>query len=236
MTIALSVKIIRKLSPNIVFLGLWLVMSSQNTALADSFSDIDWRLKKDKKDIQIYVGKVADSKHRAVFSTVKIKTKMSSVVALMLDLPNCRKWATTCKLARREKTFSGSEKIIYSQTDLPFPIRDRDSYSKVTWIEDETTGEISMVSKAQKVSGQYPKTKGYIRVEQADIKWKFVPTDDGYIVVESYAHVDPNGALPVWLSNRFLSDEPHKTLRRMRKLLQSGAYDQALFTSDVINR
>lgn len=75
--------------------------------------------------------------------------------------------------------------------------------------------------------GEVPKVQGVIRVEDAVTQWHFVPLENGRVRVESYAHIDPNGATPAWLTNILIVDSPFKTMRRMRDILAQGKYQDA---------
>jgi len=192
----------------------------------DLFDSVEWQLKRDRKDIQIYTGKVEGSSDRAVFSKMELEAERDSVVALLLDLDNCKRWARMCRDARIERRLTKTQAVVYSLSDIPFPVRDRDGYSTVTWSVNELTGVVTMDSDAD-IGASFPKRKGVVRVVKARVRWRVVPTQGGKLIVENYAHVDPNGSIPAWFSNIFIVDEPYKALRRMRSLLRSGAYAKA---------
>ena len=156
---------------------------------------------------------------------MEIETETASLVALVMDLPNCAEWAAMCKEARVEQQISATESDVYTRNDVPFPVRDRDVIARVRWVHDPTSGQVSMYSHA--IKGEYPKTKGVVRVEEAVSQWHFTPISDGRVQVVSFAHVDPNGAVPAWLTNMLMVDSPYKTMKKMRKLLQDGNYRDA---------
>jgi len=185
--------------------------------------DYDWKLKRDRDGIQVYLSSVPGSKFKAIRSVMQFKTETRCLVALVMDLPNCPNWAVMCKEARSA----------YTRNDLPFPVRDRDVYSLVKWSYEPSSGKVSMVSRA--VDGEQPKNKGVIRIEKAVTQWHFTPLSDGDVLVESYAHIDPNGATPAWLTNLLMVDSPYKTMKNMRDILQQGSYKDAqiVFLSTV---
>jgi len=198
----------------------------QSAVAQDFFDHVTWDLRKDKRGIQIYTGKIDGSKHRAVFSTMEINASVQSVVALLLDLPNCRQWVSMCKHAAVTQNISATEKVVYGHNDLPFPVRDRDSYSRVKWFFNPDNGVVSMDSESLE-KGAFPRKKGVIRVDYAHASWRIVPTADGTVIIENYIHVDPNGSIPVWLTNALVVDSPYKALKKMRKVLASGKYEQS---------
>lgn len=202
------------------------MITPSKSIAADFFENIEWSIKRDRRGIQVYTGKVVGSSDRAVFSTMEIAASTESVVALLLDLENCKQWAAMCREARVEQRINETEAIIYSLNDIPFPVRDRDGYSSVVWSVDRATGVVTMDSDA-KIGAAYPKRKGVIRVNDARVRWRIVPSKSGQLIIENYAHIDPNGNIPAWFSNIFIIDEPYKVLRRIRSVLETGSYDQA---------
>lgn len=203
-----------------------LICARQATAEQDFFMQLEWELRKDRRGIQVYTARVDGSKHRAVFSTMEINARPESVVALLLDLPNCRQWATMCRDARIEQSLSETQSIVYGRNDIPFPVRDRDSYSHVSWLADRDTGTIVMHSEALPAD-TYPQRKGVVRVDYARASWRIVPIGEGKLIIENYIHIDPNGQLPSWLTNTLIDNAPYKALRKMRSVLKTGRYDQA---------
>ena len=187
--------------------------------------DYEWKLKRDREGIQVYLSKVPGSKFRAIRAQMEIEAETASLVALVMDLPNCSKWAAMCKEARIHERLSDTESYVYTLNDVPFPVRDRDVIARVKWVYDAESGKVSMLSHATK--DKYPKTKGVIRVEEAVSQWHFTPLPGGMVLVESFAHVDPNGATPAWLTNMLMVDSPYKTMKKMRKLLDEGKYEDA---------
>ncbi len=209
-------------SRSVLLLVLVGLLSISHAMAGSVFDNIEWKLKRDKRDIQVYTGKIAGSTHRAVFSTATLDATPNEVVALLLDLKNCRDWASLCKEARVESQLSATESIVYGMKDLPFPARDRDSYSSVRWHFDDQSGIVSMDSQA--VNGNYEKRKGVVRLDYAHVNWRIVPNDSGGVIVENYAHIDPNGNLPSWLTNMIAVEAPYKALRKMRSVLKTGKY------------
>ncbi len=206
--------------------GCTLLVPSAN-AENDSvnFDQLEWSLKKDKRGIQVYTAKVPGSRHRAVFTTMRIESDLSEVVALLMDFENCGKWAKTCKGLEVLSSDSELEHRVYAVVDLPFPAKDRDSISLIRWEKDRCSGIVSMESNADPLASEELNSK-YIHMTYARVLWRIVPSSKG-LIIENYAHINPNGALPVWLTNLLSTEEPYKTLRRMRARLNEGHYQNA---------
>ena len=144
------------------------------------------------------------------------------LAALVMDLENCPNWAAMCKSAEVIERISPSVCYVRSVNNAPFPVRDRDVVAKVTWFYDRESGKISMHSDA--APEKLPKQKGLVRVKAASSEWHFTPQENGKVLVENYAHVDPNGKVPAWLLNLMIVESPYKTLKKMRELALTGRY------------
>lgn len=218
-----------------VVLPMLLLFSGKGVAeLQWRDADLDWTLKRDRKGIQVFLSKVPRSKFRAVYSTMELEATTSQLAALVMDLDNCPKWASMCKSAKIIERVSDQETYVHSVNKAPFPVRDRDLVARVSWSIDPETGIVSMRSDA--VPDKLDKRKGIVRVQYASSEWYFIPQGDGRVLVENYAHVDPNGKVPAWLTNLLIVESPYKTLLNMRKLVRAGNYQNAhvSFISDQI--
>lgn len=212
------------LSP--LLMGQEFTDASKVSRLSDDSNSLSWVLKKSKRDVQIYTAKVAGSKYVAVLSVMTVKAPANSLAALVMDLKYCPKWAAMCKEAKLHKKISATESIVYSLNDAPFPVRDRDVVAKVEWRVDETTQKISMFSHA--IVSPDNVRKGVVRVNKAVSEWHFTPQKNGKTLVENYAHIDPNGALPAWIINLLIIDSPYKSFKNMRRIVESGKYNNAV--------
>lgn len=185
----------------------------------------DWKEQKNKQGVSISTSSVEGSSFKAVRGEMTIKGSVASLFALVEDTSACADWAAMCKEARLEKRVSVSESYIYVYNDIPFPVSDRDVYTHVVWTRDPATKRVSMTSTA--AQGGSAKTKA-VRIENAVSQWHFTPNADGTIKVENFAHIDPNGPTPAWITNMMLVDAPYKTMLKMREIIESGAYADAV--------
>ena len=186
--------------------------------------DYDWKQKKDKDGIKIYTSTVEGSPFKAVRGEMVVEGRLASLVALVEDLDACPSWADLCKEARIEKRLSDSESFAYIYNDIPFPVKDRDVYTHVVWAVNSESGKVSMTSTA--TEGGTPKTKA-VRIKNAVSQWHFTPVDNGKVMVENFAHIDPNGPTPAWVTNMMLVSSPFKSMNKMREMIEQGAYEDA---------
>lgn len=197
-----------------------------------SFSQVigvsyDWRKTVDKEGIQVFSSKVQNSKFRAVRAQMMIRGEISNLVALFEDTENCSNWASLCKEVSLVKTIANDGYFVYVLNAVTFPVADRDLIMKITWHKDVTTGKLTMNSQAVENYQGVPKKNGVVRINYAITQWHFTPQPNGYVLVESFTHVDPNGAAPAWIVNTMSKNAPFRSMKKIRKIIQSGKYNNA---------
>ena len=189
--------------------------------------DIEWDLKQDKDDIQVYTGDVEGSSFKAVKANMEVDTTLAELVALVRDSEACPDWAELCEKAENLEVLSETELFVYTLNNLPWPVSDRDAVAKVIWSQHPETLAVDMV--ATVTPDKKPTRRSTVRLQYGVTSWTFTPIANGKIAVRSLAHVDPGGATPAWLTNRLLLDAPHVTLLRMRKIINSNKYTGAAY-------
>lgn len=187
--------------------------------------DYNWEEKRDKNGIRIYTSSVQGSPFKAVRGEMQVKGKLSSLVALVEDHSRCPDWAALCKESRVEKRVSPSESYAYVYNDLPWPVSDRDVHTHVVWSRNPDNGKVSMTSTAS--PGGPDKGKA-VRLVNAVSQWHFTPNGDDTVTVENFAHIDPNGPTPAWITNMMLIDSPFDSMSNMRELIEAGEYADAV--------
>lgn len=183
--------------------------------------EYQWQQKKNKEGIAIYTSSVEDSAFKAVRGEMVVKASVKALVALVEDLEACPDWAAFCKEARVEKRVSDNESYAYIYNDIPFPVTDRDVYTHVVWSRNAETKRVTMTSTANE--GGTPKSKA-VRIKKAVSQWHFTPQEDGTTKVENFAHIDPDGPTPAWVTNLMLVDSPYKSMSKMREIVENGGY------------
>ena len=196
-------------------------------AIAAEAPGTEWELKRDKDGIQVFTRAVPGSSHQAVRAEMVIDASLNSVVGLIRDTSSCPEWAELCKEASEHKVVSELELYVYSYNDIPWPVKDRDALTHVLWARNAETGVVTMNAKA--TQGILPETSKAVRIVEAVTNWTLTPRADGKLAVVSYAHINPNGPTPAWVTNLLLVETPFKTLQGMRRVVATGRYDDAHF-------
>lgn len=203
---------------------------------------MNWELRRDKDGVQVYTAAVSGSSFKAVKATTRIDAPVEELVALVRDVDACGEWAAFCAQAAVVSEASETDLLIYTLNDMPWPVSDREALTRVVWnlssegaeALDTAAGQITM--RATVVDGEsldlaerWRPKKGKVRLSYGVTQWTFAPNGQGQINVSSYAHIDPGGAVPAWLTNRLLVDAPFDTIVGMRDLVATGRYKGATF-------
>ena len=184
-----------------------------------SFSADKWTVLKAADGVEISSRPSTGSPINDIRSTAKIKASLDSVVALLRDYSARPQWDSMCGEVKVLKQDATSE-TVYVQTKIPWPVTDRDLVMRVEWTQDATTGVVTM--HAIGTPDAAPPHEGRVRMASFDNVWTFTPMDGGIVAVESIAHADPGGPMPVFMINKLSSDAPLEAMRKIKSIAGNG--------------
>jgi hypothetical protein len=138
------------------------------------------------------------------------------VLAVVSDIGRHTHWVQSCVAADVLERKGWREYVVYSRTDVPWPISDRDAVyrSKVTVNQDKL--EVAIVFKAIKYKGK-PKIDGVVRMENLRGHFKFKGYGESKTWVEYQVDADPGGWLPKWLARLATKKMPLNTIVGLRR-------------------
>ncbi len=179
---------------------------------------LDWQIKKESHDIEVYSSKVPNSNHRAVLSVAIIDSLPQQIVKLLQDTSTCTQWVYQCKSSSLYQSISDKESYIHTSINMPFPVNNRDILAHIQWEENTAKNMITATSMA--TTGILNPLKNYTRIEKATMIWEITQLGNGKTQIRNYGHIDPAGAIPTWLSNQLSIKAPFETLLGLKKLLE----------------
>lgn len=187
----------------------------------------NWKLEldDDKRDIQVYTRDYPGSALKEFRGVMRVKTRLSSLVALIEDHRVAPQWIHQCRALDIIERSSADEILFYMVTAAPWPVQDRDSVvlSKLTQHPETLTVRIDM----QVQNGVFPVSDDMVRITDMAGYWQFSPQKDGWVEVIYQVHANPGGGIPGWLINSLVVDTPFQTLKNMQKKVQEARYQQA---------
>jgi len=192
-----------------------------------SFVSIDdeWVLQKSSPDVLVYSRNLENQEVKQLRAVTKIKTSLSSIIALLNDREACPKWVYKCEKSYIIKKVSDQEYYSYQNVVAPWPVDNRDIVFNVKISQDPATKVVThnAMSKPDYISN----TKGHIRVKTFNSIWTLTPLKDGTVICENQILVDPGGSLPTWLVNMAAVDGPFETTTNLRKVVLEEKYQKA---------
>ncbi len=202
------------------FLLLFLLVFTGTVTL--NAQNSTWKLVKNEDSIQVYSRKPNNSKLRIIKVSTLVRTSLSSLVELIKDAPDNKKWVYLNKKAEILEEKNPFSWIMYSQTDAPWPISDRDVVVRGYLSQDSITKIVSITAVA--LPRYIPKKKDYVRIPFAVSKWYFIPKKGGLVEAEYTLEVDVGGKIPRWLANMAATKGPFQTMRGLRKEIKRKKY------------
>lgn len=185
----------------------------------------NWELRKDRDGIRVYT-RTGDSSQ---FDELRVETtttgKLSSLVALILDIGNYPNWSFNSEKAYVLKKVSQSELYFYSLVHSPWPASDRDLAVHLHLIQDSSTRTLYI--HADEIAGYIPGKKGVVRVPVSAEHWVVTPLTGDRIKISYELRLDPGASAPPWLINLFSTKGPFETFCHLREQLKQPKYCDA---------
>ncbi|GJM11881.1 MAG: hypothetical protein DHS20C12_02840 [Pseudohongiella sp.] len=205
-------------------LSLLLLLGTSSPLFADD--DEAWELQREEDGIQLHTRSVDGSPYDAVRTTTRLEdVRLSSLVALIEDADACKEWADSCAESYVLERISESESLVYTHSDMPFPVQDRDVLAQVKWTQNFMSLRVEMLSFA--TVGKMERVDGRQRLTEAQAKWTFAPQADGSVLVSNEAHINPGSALPGWITNMLLTEAPFETMSSFIEEVRDPKYADA---------
>ncbi|MCH7670931.1 MAG: hypothetical protein IIB72_02060 [Proteobacteria bacterium] len=206
-----------------VLLVLALLLCDSSIVHADG----EWRLRKDEDNIQVYTKNVDGSPFDAVRTvTVMQDVRLSALAALIIDAEACSSWASRCVESYIYQRLSETDAYVYTHSNMPFPIKNRDMLTHAVWRQDATSLTVRVDSEA--TTGILEEIAGRLRLTQLRLGWIFKPLESGAVEISNEAHIDPGSSLPGWITNLLLVSIPYETMRSFVLEVTKPAYRDAV--------
>ncbi|HLY72179.1 MAG TPA: START domain-containing protein [Puia sp.] len=185
----------------------------------------DWRLKKEQSGIKIYMRTNVHSSFNEIKVEMTIQSKLSSLVALLLDVPNHAHWVYNVKTAYVLQKLANNELYFYEVVDSPFPASDRDLVVHLKITQDSITKMMNI--SAINIPDYIPSKKGIVRVPVSNESWEVNPINNNSLRIEYYLEIDPGGSIPAWLLNNFAEKGPYESFRHLQEQVDNPKYKNA---------
>jgi hypothetical protein len=142
------------------------------------------------------------------------------ILAVLLDVPAYREWVPDCAEATILRRLDAWRSIIYTRTDLPWPVQDREAIveQEVVFVRSPILVKVTFRAiDAPDVA----RALDTIRTRDADGSYTIEALDDGRSRVTYMVDADPGGTLPDWLIKTQGTRNPLGTLAGLRSRLEA---------------
>ncbi|PTX60591.1 START domain-containing protein [Kordia periserrulae] len=183
---------------------------------SSAFAQKDWKLKKDKDDIKIYVKSKKNSNLKLFKAEMTVQSSLDTVLNVILDGDSLKDWNYKALDSKLLNKSLDDEYLLWMALDLPWPVRNRDVViaCKLLRITDDIIKiEISSAS------NRYPENDDYLRITTFEGFWLLQQLDDG-IKVTHQMYGDPGGNLPDWFVNSTLTRAPYHNFMALKERVE----------------
>jgi hypothetical protein len=178
-----------------------------------AFRVIAWDLEVERDGIKVYTEEIQGSSFKAFRGEMILQASLKEISAQLMDVEAMKDWLHDCSKSELVSRIEGREFIVYQETEAPWPVSNRD-YLLHSKIEQDLQTKVILMSFTALVDDG-KQSDECVRVTELSGFWRLTPRPEGQVYVEYETHADPAGALPAWLANSFVVDQPLNTLKNL---------------------
>lgn len=185
----------------------------------------EWKLTRNQDNIKIYVRKHQETALKEVFGIMTVKGSLSSVVSTIKDSQNHHKWLYANKISKILKKNSDFDWILYTESEAPWPVSNRDLISHAKMSQDQQSCTVKIESES--IPDYIPSKKNLVRIEKMHSIWNLTPLKNGYVEIKFEIIVDLGGNIPRWMVNLAVDKGPYYTLLNIAAVLKEEKYQSS---------
>ncbi|WP_461452474.1 START domain-containing protein [Mucilaginibacter sp.] len=186
------------------------------SGLSASFAQTGWELKKNENGIEVYTRNAATGNLKELRVLCMLDATKKELISILQDIPNYSKWVFSNKKSVVLKTVDPKRVIYYTQSRLPWPIKDRDL---IVELDINSTPDMLNIQ-AKSIPDYLPQNNDYVRVPYSLATWHVTQAPGNKLKVDYVFSVDPGGSIPSWLVNATLAVGPYNSFVKLRELLR----------------
>jgi len=176
-----------------------------------------WDLKKDENGIQVFTRKAAKGNIKELRVVCELDATKMQLINMLQNISDYDSWVYSNKKSTILKMVTPQNIIYYTQSHLPWPIKDRDLVIELTI---NPIGDVLNIQ-AKSLPDYLPKEKEYIRVPYSLATWKVTQGANNKLKVDYTFSVDPGGSIPSWIVNATLTIGPYNSFAKLKEILKA---------------
>ncbi|MDP9081251.1 MAG: START domain-containing protein [Bacteroidota bacterium] len=176
----------------------------------------NWELKKNENGIAVYTRKAATGNLKELRVICELDATKAQLISTLQDIGNYNDWVYSNKKSEILKSLNPYKIIYYTESRLPWPIKDRDLIVQL----DISSGAEILEIQAKSLPDYLPQNKKFVRVPYSLAKWKVTQVTENKLKVDYTFSVDPGGSIPSWLVNATMAIGPYNSFAKLRAVLK----------------
>ena len=181
-------------------------------------SGADWQLVKEKNGIRVYTSGSETKAIKSIKVTGVFEGTPQKLWAIVQDVEKQKEWVYGTKSSHLIERISPSELLYYVETEVPWPVSNRDVPIRMKMSEDKASQ--TLVISTVGLPGAVPASSDKVRVPHYAARWEVKAVSNDKIKVDYYLNLNPGGAIPPWIANMFITKGPFETFANLRELLK----------------
>ncbi len=186
-------------------------------ALTAATAQGKWELRKNENGIEVYTRKAAVGNIKELRVICELETSETQLISILQDIGNYSAWVYSNKKSVIIKTITPQNIIYYTQSHLPWPIKDRDLIVQLSI----TSTPQALNIQAKSLPDFLPKNDSYIRVPYSLAQWKITQGLNNKLKVDYTFSLDPGGSIPAWLVNATMAIGPYNSFMKLKEVLKA---------------
>lgn len=178
-----------------------------------------WELRRNENGIAIYSRKLSDASFKQIKVECELPGTTSQLVQVLKDVPHHPDWVYSTSKATLIKKKTENNYIYLTETDMPWPVADRDLVVE-TIIHPVVKGNLRVEVKS--LPDYIPVNKNFIRIPYSEATWDISPLPDNKLKIIYTFSINPGGSIPAWLVNATVVTGPYNTFMKLREILSKN--------------
>lgn len=197
-----------------------LLMFSMALYTSLSVAEGDWNLVQDEDEIRIYTRPNDKTNLNDFKADMIISASIEEVSSHMSAMEDQSKWMYDRELTKVLDRPNDRTTIVYSVTNAPWPVTDRDAVVSFTYSENNTD-EFIRIDVAN-IDDYHPLNEDLVRVPYIKGFWELIKIDDNSTKIVFMNAASPGGSIPDWLADSFVLDMPYHSLNNFQYMLKNA--------------
>ena len=176
-----------------------------------------WELRKNQEGIAVYTRKAAKGSIKELRVVCELDATKAQLISTIENIADYNSWVYSNKKSTVLKMITPQNIIYYTQSHLPWPIKDRDL---IVELNITSTPDVLNIQ-AKSLPDYLPRENDYIRVPYSLALWKVTQAPDNKLKVDYTFSIDPGGSIPSWIVNATLTIGPFNSFVKLKQILKA---------------